>query len=133
MAKTSNKSPGKIDKAVAAKIRTARLEAGLSQTNLGDEIGVSFQQIQKYEKGLNRIAPDRLQRIAAKTGRPITFFFTDGFADPTASDTETLDRLINWMRACPPARSILSVLPSLNEANAAVVATIVEALAQRRA
>lgn len=65
------------DAKVAQRVREARLVAGLSQTQLGDLLGVTFQQVQKYEKGTNRIAPSRLQMVAEVTGKPIAWFFDD--------------------------------------------------------
>ena len=63
------------DAEVGRRVRSRRLESGLSQTELGDRIGVTFQQVQKYEKGTNRIGAGRLQRISETLGVPITFFF----------------------------------------------------------
>ena len=56
-------------------MRSRRLECRLSQTELADRIGVTFQQVQKYEKGVNRIGAGRLQRISEALEVPISFFF----------------------------------------------------------
>jgi transcriptional regulator with XRE-family HTH domain len=64
------------DAEIGQRVRTLRLERGLSQTELGKLISVTFQQVQKYEKGMNRISAGRLQRIAEVLGVPISFFFT---------------------------------------------------------
>lgn len=58
------KTPDQFDQQVGERIRAARLAAGLSQTGLADALGLSFQQVQKYEKGTNRVAPGRLVVIA---------------------------------------------------------------------
>jgi transcriptional regulator with XRE-family HTH domain len=63
------------DEEVGRRVRSRRLECRLSQTELADKIGVTFQQVQKYEKGVNRIGAGRLQRIAEALDVPITFFF----------------------------------------------------------
>src|SRR4051812_19699014 len=63
------------DAEVGRRVRSRRLETRLSQTELADKIGVTFQQVQKYEKGLNRIGAGRLQRISEALDVPITFFF----------------------------------------------------------
>ncbi len=63
------------DGEVGMRVRTRRLEQGFSQTDLGNLIGVTFQQVQKYEKGANRIGAGRLQRIAEALKVPVTFFF----------------------------------------------------------
>jgi transcriptional regulator with XRE-family HTH domain len=63
------------DAEVGRRVRSRRLECRLSQTELADRIGVSFQQLQKYESSANRIGAGRLQRIAEALEIPITFFF----------------------------------------------------------
>src|SRR3954469_14445357 len=63
------------DEEVGRRVRSRRLESRLSQTELADKIGVTFQQVQKYETGTNRIGAGRLQRISEALGVPITFFF----------------------------------------------------------
>jgi transcriptional regulator with XRE-family HTH domain len=60
----SNRAPDPIDKQVGKAIRAHRLMAGMSQTDLADQVGVTFQQIQKYERGMNRVGAGRLSRIA---------------------------------------------------------------------
>lgn len=64
------------DAEVGRRVRSRRLECRLSQTELADRIGVTFQQVQKYEKGVNRIGAGRLQRIAEALEVPISFFFS---------------------------------------------------------
>ena len=63
------------DAEVGMRVRSRRLECHLSQTELADRIGVTFQQVQKYEKGVNRIGAGRLQRISEALEVPVTFFF----------------------------------------------------------
>ena len=65
----------KRDIEVGRRVRSFRLQKGLSQEKLADQLGVTFQQVQKYEKGTNRIAAGRLQRIAEILEIPITEFF----------------------------------------------------------
>jgi transcriptional regulator with XRE-family HTH domain len=69
------KSPNATDKHVGARVRMRRLMLGMSQTELGEAVGLSFQQIQKYEKGTNRIGAGRLQQLAHVLHVPIHFFF----------------------------------------------------------
>jgi transcriptional regulator with XRE-family HTH domain len=66
------------DAEVGRRVRSRRLECRLSQTELADRIGVTFQQVQKYEKGVNRIGAGRLQRISEALEVPISFFFGAG-------------------------------------------------------
>jgi len=60
---------------VGRRVRMRRLMLGLSQTELAERIGVTFQQVQKYEKGMNRISASRLQRVAHVLQVPVPFFF----------------------------------------------------------
>jgi transcriptional regulator with XRE-family HTH domain len=66
---------GAADVEIGRKIRALRLQRGLSQTDLADGIDLTFQQVQKYEKGTNRVSAGRLQQIADKLNMPITFFY----------------------------------------------------------
>ena len=79
-ATTLARRPDSRDAEVSLRVRSRRLECRLSQTQLADQIGVTFQQVQKYERGLNRIGAGRLARIAEALDVPITFFFGDAKA-----------------------------------------------------
>jgi transcriptional regulator with XRE-family HTH domain len=79
--KSSPKGPGPKDIEIGRLIRAQRLLCGFSQTELANAIGVTFQQLQKYEKGINRVASGRLSRIADKLKVPVTFFY-EGAAGP---------------------------------------------------
>jgi transcriptional regulator with XRE-family HTH domain len=68
------KMPNLIDIEVGKRIRVYRQQAGLSQTQLGDALKLTFQQVQKYEKGVNRVAPSRLEVIARVCGVPVSVF-----------------------------------------------------------
>ena len=72
------RSAGKPDIELGKRIRLRRVEQKISQAELGDKLGVSFQQVQKYEKGVNRIGAGRLQRISEALEVPISFFFGVG-------------------------------------------------------
>ena len=63
------------DTHVGKRVRMRRLMLGMSQTNVADALGVTFQQLQKYEKGTNRVSVSRLQHIAQIFQVPVTFFF----------------------------------------------------------
>lgn len=69
------KVPDPIDVEVGRRIRAKRLLLGLTQSELGDRLGVSFQQIQKYERGANSVGAGRLQSIAKVLSEPVSFFF----------------------------------------------------------
>jgi transcriptional regulator with XRE-family HTH domain len=79
------------DAEIGKRVRTLRLQRGLSQTELGTLIDVTFQQVQKYEKGTNRISAGRLQRIAEVMSVSVSFFFA-GFDDkPKAGSSRLAD------------------------------------------
>jgi transcriptional regulator with XRE-family HTH domain len=65
-----------LDVEIGQRVRAFRLHKGLSQEKLADQLGITFQQVQKYEKGTNRIGAGRLQRIANVLGIPVSDFFT---------------------------------------------------------
>jgi transcriptional regulator with XRE-family HTH domain len=71
----AKKAPNPTDKHVGARVRMRRMMLGLSQEKLGDGLGLTFQQVQKYEKGANRIGASRLQQIAHILQVPVAFFF----------------------------------------------------------
>lgn len=81
--KPNARSPDPIDVAVGQKIRIRRRLLDMSQDELGQALGVSFQQIQKYEKGTNRVSASRLQRMAAVLHVPATYFFPNAGGDTT--------------------------------------------------
>jgi transcriptional regulator with XRE-family HTH domain len=64
-----------IDVYVGGRLRARRLALGMSQEKLGDALGISFQQVQKYEKGINRIGASRLQHISSILQVPVEYFF----------------------------------------------------------
>jgi transcriptional regulator with XRE-family HTH domain len=72
------------DEEVGRRVRTRRMEQGLSQTDLANKIGVTFQQVQKYEKGVNRIGAGRLQRISEALDVPISYFFDGATGGPAS-------------------------------------------------
>jgi transcriptional regulator with XRE-family HTH domain len=81
------KSPSPTDRHVGARVRMRRMMLGMSQTKLGDAIGLTFQQVQKYEKGTNRIGASRLQHIAHILQVPVPFFF-EGLPPPSEAPSE---------------------------------------------
>ena len=71
----AKKTPNPIDKHVGSRVRMRRMMLGMSQEKLGDALGLTFQQVQKYEKGTNRIGASRLQQISHILKVPVAFFF----------------------------------------------------------
>ena len=96
---------GPLDAMVGARIRMLRVDRGISQTILAERIGVTFQQVRKYERGANRIGASRLHDLSRVLDVPVSFFFDDmdpvrapaipaGFAEPAAEafDSDPLRR-----------------------------------------
>jgi transcriptional regulator with XRE-family HTH domain len=71
----AKKAPNPTDKHVGSRVRMRRMMLGMSQEKLGDALGLTFQQVQKYEKGTNRIGASRLQQIAQILQVQVAFFF----------------------------------------------------------
>jgi transcriptional regulator with XRE-family HTH domain len=69
------KAPNPVDRHVGSRVRMRRVLVGLSQERLGESLGLTFQQVQKYEKGTNRIGASRLQQISRILGVPVEYFF----------------------------------------------------------
>ena len=74
----AKKAPNPTDKHVGSRVRMRRMMLSMSQEKLGDALGLTFQQVQKYEKGTNRIGASRLQQIAHILQVPVSFFFEGG-------------------------------------------------------
>lgn len=89
------KIPNPIDTHVGSRVRLRRMMLGMSQEKLGERLGITFQQIQKYEKGTNRIGASRLQNISSVLSVPVSFFFENApgpvAAPGTAESQSTFD------------------------------------------
>ncbi len=88
----------KTHKEIGAEIKRIRKSFGISQMKLAEKVGVSFQQIQKYEKGVNKISVEMLQRIAMALKVPVTTFFSKGnnhISEPVLKYSSGRKKLIN--------------------------------------
>jgi transcriptional regulator with XRE-family HTH domain len=83
----AKKAPNPIDRYVGSRVRMRRMMLGMSQEKLGNALGLTFQQVQKYEKGTNRIGASRLQQISGILQVPVSFFF-DGAPELSARGSE---------------------------------------------
>jgi transcriptional regulator with XRE-family HTH domain len=81
-----------VDRFVGAKVRERRTMLGLTQQQLADLIGVTYQQAHKYERGINRISAGRLYDIAQVLGVPVAYFY-DGIDNPSAQYVNDRQRL----------------------------------------
>lgn len=94
------KAPNAIDVHVGSRICMQRRLKGMSQTTLAEGLGITFQQVQKYEKGTNRVGSSRLQAIANILGVPVSFFFEEGpgvFANPQGPDMRASDEIAQFL------------------------------------
>ena len=71
----STKTPDSVDRHVGSRVRVRRLMLGMSQEKLGEALGLTFQQVQKYEKGTNRVGASRIQQISEILQVPVSFLF----------------------------------------------------------
>jgi transcriptional regulator with XRE-family HTH domain len=124
----AKRSPLPIDVLVGQNIRICRLQKGLSQGELGRRIGVTFQQVQKYEKGANRVGASRLTQIADVLGVPIPTLF-DGA--PTAAQHTSTEPTARFLLAKPHSLRLLQGFDKIdNDATRLAVLHLVESLIQ---
>ena len=129
--------PSPIDAHVGSRVRLRRTLLGMSQEKLGDALGLTFQQVQKYERGVNRIGASRLFDLARVLDVPISFFFDDmpdalgnptgarrsfgfaesqdGFEDDTLHRRETLELVRAYYRITDPSvrKRVFDLIKSL--------------------
>ena len=86
----AKKAPNPIDKHVGSRVRMRRMMLGMSQEKLGNNLGLTFQQVQKYEKGTNRIGASRLQQISQILQVSVSFFFEGAPANANGLRTDEM-------------------------------------------
>jgi transcriptional regulator with XRE-family HTH domain len=112
------KSPNPIDVHVGRRVRMRRLMLHLSQTALAGALGLTFQQVQKYEKGTNRIGASRLQQIASFLQVPVSFFFEDVIPSGKKSKGMRDERSladISKFTATPDGLSLIKAFREIND------------------
>jgi transcriptional regulator with XRE-family HTH domain len=137
------RTPDPLDMMVGANIRVFRIHRGLSQSDLAAKVGVAFQQVQKYEKGINRVGASRLARIAAALGISVSELFGSSKGKTAGSKTPfqllaepyALRVLKAFSRTTDPRlrRAIAGLLESIADQPPAVKSSILRyATAKRR-
>ena len=128
------KAPNDVDRHVGTRIRMRRVLIGMSQEKLGGALGLTFQQVQKYEKGTNRVSASRLQQISSALGVPIDFFYNDstpasaavGFAetgrpayaaDPLPVEGLKLLKAFNAIEDAPTRKRLLELAQTLGKSS----------------
>ena len=124
------KDPDAVDKHVGSRLRMRRLMLGMSQGKLADGLGVTFQQVQKYEKGTNRVGASRLQHIAQVLQVPPEFFFQNAPGqskmDGQAPDPSYVSEFLATAEGISLARSFIRLSsPKLRRS----IVTLVEQIA----
>ena len=122
------KSPSPIDKHVGARVRMRRLLIGLSQEKLGEALGITFQQVQKYEKGVNRIGASRLLHIAGILDVGVEFFF-EGLPQVKASGSSVSTPMLEFLTMPESDRLVRGFVRLKDETARRKVADLVEWLA----
>ena len=125
------RSADPVDGLVGRSIRVHRLAAGMSQTDLGQKIGVTFQQVQKYEKGTNRVGAGRLTRIAHVLDVSVSTLFQTGDASDDAREPKGDSPL--KLLAEPHALRLLQAFGEITDRKARLaIVALIEAMAAKR-
>jgi transcriptional regulator with XRE-family HTH domain len=124
------RSPDATDVAVGRRIKSRRLLLGLSQMELGHRLGITFQQIQKYEKGTNRVSAGRLQQIAQLFKVPVSFFF-EGAAGKAPS-VEHINQSLEFLDTAASVRLIRAFAEIDDAAVRRDIVALVEGIARTR-
>lgn len=123
-----------IDRKLGQRVRSRRLEIGMSQERLAELLGVTFQQVQKYEKGVNRIAASRLYDIASALQQPVSRFFEGLSQGRAAGVAEAKQDYIDDALATPEGSQLMSVFASIkNQRVRRKVVDLVRTLAEEAA
>jgi len=126
----ATRNPMPVDVLVGQNIRICRLQKGLSQGELGQQIGVTFQQVQKYEKGANRVGASRLNQIANVLGVSLPSLF-DGAPTATADESAHSPR---YLLSKPHSLRLLQGFEKIdNEGTRLALLQLVECLSQEAA
>ncbi len=112
----TKKLPHAIDRHVGDRVRMRRMTQGMTQKSLGDALGLTFQQVQKYEKGTNRIGASRLQHIASIQQVPISFFFEGAPGSSYASDEAQSSAYISDFLATPDGLALTKAYMCIQDA-----------------
>lgn len=120
------KKTNPVDIQVGARIRLGRSMLRMSQEKLGEGLGVTFQQVQKYEKGTNRVGASRLNDIANILQRPVAWFFEDVPASPESAPDE-ISALLQSAEGIKLIRSYSQLKsPAYRDAVQAVITTLIK-------
>jgi transcriptional regulator with XRE-family HTH domain len=114
MKTSSTRGPTEVDKHVGARLRLRRSVIDMSQSDLGKELGVTFQQVQKYERGTNRVGASRLFNLANVLGVPIEYFFEGLKKTGTVQIAGDADALYDFI-ASPDGLALASAFSAVED------------------
>jgi transcriptional regulator with XRE-family HTH domain len=107
--------PDAVDAQIGARLRERRTRLGMSQEQLADRIGVSFQQIQKYERGVNRIAAARLHELARALDVALGYFYTDRTSPLRGMAEDGQEPFGEAVGASPEAEDLLTAFARITD------------------
>jgi len=125
---TKTKGADATDHSVGQKIRAQRILRGLSQTELGNKVGITFQQIQKYEKGWNRVSAGRLKQIAEILEVPVSFFFEGASGNDAV--IKNLNEGFSFLDTAASVRLVRAFADIENQNIRSSIVTLVEGIAR---
>ena len=125
----NQRSSGKHDVELGRRLRLRRVEQKMSQDGLAKKLGVTFQQVQKYEKGVNRIGASRLQHIATALDVPVTFFFDDADAGKRAIESKREVESLLFLDSSFSLRLLRAYSAVKNQAVQRQFVTLIESIA----
>jgi transcriptional regulator with XRE-family HTH domain len=118
MRDADDRLPNPIDLHVGSRIRLRRKILGVSQERLAESLGLTFQQVQKYERGSNRVSASKLYEIAATLQSQVAYFF-EGLADPSAADGEAApgtEQSVQDFLMTPEGLELAALFPRISRA-----------------
>jgi transcriptional regulator with XRE-family HTH domain len=120
MSTLENRTPNHVDLHVGGRVRMRRKMLDMSQEQLADAIKLTFQQVQKYERGANRISSSKLYEIAKTLQVPVSFFF-DGLADPMTPEvsdmtvkSQSSERIVTEFLNTPEGMELAELFPKID-------------------
>ena len=123
------KTTNDLDRRVGERLRSRRLKMGLSQSELGAAAGVTFQQVQKYERGTNRISASRMIQFAERLG-VAPAYFVEGFGGGSKANGDTIKtaRAIESIAASNEGVAVLQAMAQMKPSRRKFVVTLARAL-----
>jgi transcriptional regulator with XRE-family HTH domain len=111
------RTPGPVDKHVGERIRMRRIMLAMSQQTLAEKLGLTFQQIQKYEKGANRVGASRLHQISEILGVPVSFLFEDLPGPKSRASGNSLPKYLMEFMQTAQGQRLVEALSRISDKN----------------